>query len=344
MVLSPRTLRWSNKQLKWHCRSVFRAEEGEHISLPIEEIYSGLGEDSWKAICLSKDSIKNMQANWPTAKLSNSLYLWYKLVANFSKRMITFKADTLAAMSGIAREIQRHTGYEYHAGIWKEDIHNGLLWSIICREPNPSVFFGPSWSWAMLSNNSTAIMLYPAAFFLPRPGRSYLEPISDVLAIGEESSEADVFSQSKSSTLCLRAPYKNATSFENGKILLPDKEIMGARYSYVYPGKYPVQHGTICCWLDYCNSGEESSLSAATRLCDRSAVFLQIGRGHQILGSLETNDESAIARFNKSLEGQIWALILAPTGKAVHEYMRLGIARVSEVLAEGWEAEVVTIV
>jgi hypothetical protein len=57
-----------------------------------------------------------------------------------------------------------------------------------------------------------------------------------------------------------------------------------------------------------------------------------------------TNEGGTIARFDKSLEGQIWALVLEPTGKALHDYMRLGIARVSEVLAEEWETQVTTIV
>jgi hypothetical protein len=40
----------------------------------------------------------------------------------------------------------------------------------------------------MLSNNSTALMEYPAAFTKPHREGSYVEPISDVLAIGGENS------------------------------------------------------------------------------------------------------------------------------------------------------------
>jgi hypothetical protein len=158
------------------------------------------------------------------------------------------------------------------------------------------------------------------------------------------NSRADVFSQFTSSTLCLRAPYKNATSFGPRKILLPNRELFYRSYFYVYPGNYLVQHGTLCRWLDYCNWEEESSFSAATKLCDRSVVFIQVSRAHPSLVDWNTNEGGTIARFDKSLEGQIWALILEPTGKALHDYMRLGIARVSEVLAEEWETQVTTIV
>jgi hypothetical protein len=57
-----------------------------------------------------------------------------------------------------------------------------------------------------------------------------------------------------------------------------------------------------------------------------------------------TRSELYKAELIKSLEAQIWALVLEPTGKVGHEYRRLGIARVSEVLVEGWETQVITIV
>jgi hypothetical protein len=119
------------------------------------------------------------------------------------------------------------------------------------------------------------------------------------------NSRADVFSQSTSSTLYLRAPYKNATSFGPRKIILPNRELFYRSYFYVYPGNYPVQHGTLCCWLDYCNWGEESSFSAATKLYNRSVVFIQVGRAHPSLVDWNTDEGGIIARFNKSLEGQI---------------------------------------
>jgi hypothetical protein len=72
--------------------------------------------------------------------------------------------------------------------------------------------------------------------------------------------------------------------------------------------------------------------------------FSRVGRGHPSLVYWNTNEGGTIVRFNKSLEGQIWALVLKPTGEALHDYRRLGIARVSEVLAERWEAQVITIV
>jgi hypothetical protein len=341
-ILSPRTLRWSDHQIEWGCRSTLRSEENP-IGSPATNVASLRPRGWWKLVCLSKESLRTILHSQPWSKLSNPLCLWYGIIGAFCERKITFKTDTFPAISGVAREIEKHTGYEYHAGIWKEDFHNGLLWSIICTNPNSSPSSAPSWSWAILSNNSTTIRVFPSAFPPQHFRESYLEPIADLLTINVEISGDDQFSQVCSGIIRLRAPYKNVTLFDSEMILLPDIEELTRDYNVVQPALHAIRHGTICCWLDHCKWGEESSLSATTRLREKSSIFVQIGQGHRIIGEI-INHTAAIANFNKSLNGQIWALILEPTGKAVNEYIRLGIARVSEALAEGWETKVISII
>jgi hypothetical protein len=342
-ILSPRTLRWSDDQLKWACRSTLRSEENP-IGSPTTNVASLQPKDWWKLVCLSKESLRTILHSQPKFKLSDPLSLWYGIITDFCGRQITFKTDTFPAISGIAREIGKHTSDEYHAGIWKEDFHNGLLWSMICTNPNSSTSSAPSWSWAMLSNNSTTIKVFPAAFPPQHFRESCLKPIADLLAIDVKISGDDQFSQVRSGIIRLRAPYKKVNLFDSEKILLPDIEPFTRGYREEQPASYAIHHGTICCWLDHCKWGEESSLSAATRLREKSAIFVQIGQGHRSTGDFINHEESIISYFNKSLDGQIWALVLEPTGKAVNEYMRLGIARVSEVLAEGWETQVISII
>lgn len=59
--------------------------------------------------------------------------------------------DRLPAISGIAKEVQQSTGYNYKAGLWLEDIHYGFLWdtgsSTVIR---CSISIAPSWSWTSL--------------------------------------------------------------------------------------------------------------------------------------------------------------------------------------------------
>ncbi|KAK1991500.1 HET-domain-containing protein [Colletotrichum falcatum] len=83
-----------------------------------------------------------------------ALEAWYKAVEEFSCRELTNSNDKLPAISGLAMQIQRSISGHYAAGIWKEDLLGGLLWSVA-----PAIFpqksspkRAPSWSWACCDN------------------------------------------------------------------------------------------------------------------------------------------------------------------------------------------------
>lgn len=80
------------------------------------------------------------------------------LVQWHSGRLLTFPKDLLPAVSGMAKLIHQKTGDEYLAGIWKPDLHSGLLWRIsgegklrkanfLATLENPQTYLAPSWSW-----------------------------------------------------------------------------------------------------------------------------------------------------------------------------------------------------
>jgi hypothetical protein len=77
---------------------------------------------------------------------------WYELVSECSGRGITKRSDRLIAMSGLAQRIQKASGIEYYAGLWKSTLAYDLLWirskstPRAKRRKEPS--FAPSWSWA----------------------------------------------------------------------------------------------------------------------------------------------------------------------------------------------------
>ena len=58
-----------------------------------------------------------------------------------------------AAISSLAREISQQSKMTYKAGVWVEDFHLGLLWSVNCRGSLPKQYRAPSWSWASLDIN-----------------------------------------------------------------------------------------------------------------------------------------------------------------------------------------------
>jgi len=84
------------------------------------------------------------------------LRYWYGTVNEYCRRRMTYDADSLPAISGIAKEYQRQLLYDhtsYKAGIWLKDLPQGLLW----YTPRPdatkaSPYVAPSWSWASISS------------------------------------------------------------------------------------------------------------------------------------------------------------------------------------------------
>lgn len=64
-----------------------------------------------------------------------------------TSRRVTYATDVLPAISGLAKEVQRHFPQEYIAGLWLNGIHSDILW----RSPKKgatirNVYVAPSWA------------------------------------------------------------------------------------------------------------------------------------------------------------------------------------------------------
>jgi hypothetical protein len=80
---------------------------------------------------------------------------WPDIVSEYSKGLLTFPKDKLVALSGVARHLQRISGDEYCAGLWRKDLERQLCWRSDTWHPDqpPSEsrklpYRAPSWSWA----------------------------------------------------------------------------------------------------------------------------------------------------------------------------------------------------
>ncbi|KAK7976555.1 hypothetical protein PG989_015018 [Apiospora arundinis] len=79
------------------------------------------------------------------------LHSWYYIVEAYTLRSLTMERDKLLALGGVMERVSGITGFTNVAGIWKEDIADGLLWFLSGdklerrRLKHPQ---GPSWSWA----------------------------------------------------------------------------------------------------------------------------------------------------------------------------------------------------
>lgn len=74
---------------------------------------------------------------------------WYDVIEDYSRRELTFVNDVLPAASGLAHDMARGLGLgpnSYLAGLWREDLHLGLLWYTFGGKRSDK-YLGPSWSW-----------------------------------------------------------------------------------------------------------------------------------------------------------------------------------------------------
>jgi hypothetical protein len=87
---------------------------------------------------------------------------WEELISIYVNRLVTYKTDTFPAISGLARVMAAELGDTYLAGLWKNDLPRGLLWTssqkvdnwdaLLHRLTLPSAnqYISPSWSWASM--------------------------------------------------------------------------------------------------------------------------------------------------------------------------------------------------
>ncbi|KAI0146147.1 heterokaryon incompatibility protein-domain-containing protein [Xylariaceae sp. FL1272] len=150
-LMAPRILHIANSQIYWECHRGFEQENAAYHSktqvdafTSVRQRYaSGMGDgDVW----------------------SN----WYHIVEEFTSRELTYASDTFPALAGVAELFRRSSSEPrtYAAGLWVEDIREGLLWgarkvvermrkapgfrqcAVLHRRDEPRA---PTWSWASVA-------------------------------------------------------------------------------------------------------------------------------------------------------------------------------------------------
>lgn len=132
--LASRMVHFTEREMIWDCRSALWCACGEldmDISAEYERLpyYESLFSDS-----------------------ANKFRIWYRIVNAIGDRKITEQADLLPALSGLAHQFQRQGAGTYLAGIWENDLPQGLLWSPheYSRPTRADPYRAPSWSWASI--------------------------------------------------------------------------------------------------------------------------------------------------------------------------------------------------
>ncbi|VUC30106.1 unnamed protein product [Clonostachys rosea] len=137
---------WTFQEAKLSSRKLYVGETMFHISCgTINESADGTGFYGRLDLIDAEASLDKHVQEW---------YLW---VRDYSARKLTYETDRFPALSAIARTFsERFPDEEYVAGLWKSDLHRGLLWSPLhCWTTYAEHFklpshgyVAPSWSWA----------------------------------------------------------------------------------------------------------------------------------------------------------------------------------------------------
>ena len=132
-VLSTRIVHFTKTEIIWECRSQQRFQNGATLKTSV-----------------------GLACRFASAKDNIEQY-WKALVADYSKRDLTYESDRLPAISGVASELGTLIlNGQYMAGIWKQWIFSELLWITSWGKENrhPPRVKGleemPSWSWASI--------------------------------------------------------------------------------------------------------------------------------------------------------------------------------------------------
>lgn len=162
---------------------------------------------------------------WRTMDLEGKIYVWHRLVHDYTKLELTFEKDLFPAISGLAREMgiaraalhadadkAQETGY--YAGLWKDSLVRDLCWKVnydkttLTSEAKdderhktwmdrPREWRAPTWSWGSVNG--------PVKFLGQRYGmRDFFEPRCEVLHVSCTPAGSDEMGELIAGRLVLR--------------------------------------------------------------------------------------------------------------------------------------------
>ena len=132
-LLSPRVVHFCDEEVLWECREHALCECGFMTDR------TTLGKREYSK-ALNQEEPGRIQE------------LWHEMVERYSLLSLSFGADKLPALAGLARQISRkRPGSRYLAGLWSDSVVADLLWlPTNATASRPITWRAPSWSWASI--------------------------------------------------------------------------------------------------------------------------------------------------------------------------------------------------
>lgn len=171
-TMAQRTLHYNDRQMYFECLLGMEAEDGH--------IHTNTKND------LSQQFIVPGYAN----------HTWYSLVGEFSQRKLSRATDKLPALSGWAKKLHTSIGADYIAGLWGNELIQGMTWKCKGDRKPASLeeYTGPSWSWASCGGTVDHYKFFP-------------EAVAEVLGWHVElKEEANPFGEVRDAWITIRGP------------------------------------------------------------------------------------------------------------------------------------------
>jgi hypothetical protein len=145
-LISDRVLYYGHEGLMWECATC-NASEFWPVIFPVPVLQ--YAEEPLKSSLRRTFSMFSYSDQNGRDKY---LQVWFRVMDTYTRSSLTFPADRVAALAGIAETIRSVTGMEYLAGLWVELLPEVLIWwPGLPRARLPM----PSWSW--LSSNMAIV-------------------------------------------------------------------------------------------------------------------------------------------------------------------------------------------
>jgi Heterokaryon incompatibility protein (HET) len=194
-LLAPRTLHFAAQQIFWECNELNACETypkelpSTHFLHWQPSIKCNHPLFSAKSGRLDQDSVQQ------TSPAQDPYLFWDRIVGKYSRCSLTESADKLAALSGLASQLQQTTKVGYYAGLWSKDLARQLLWRVVdCAQADgsasrrPETYRAPTWSWASVDG-------IVKTNDVPFDRESFSKPLFDVVDIQTIPLVGDVTSQ-----------------------------------------------------------------------------------------------------------------------------------------------------
>jgi hypothetical protein len=248
---------------------------GEHISESCSKF------TTWRLFDGKHESHDNVtegdRRNWklPNVRFLNDVHTrWLRAVELYSSRKLTYETDKLPAISGLAAAVATIRARDvYLAGLWKDDLIRGLLWTAVPSGPgaiHERISSIPTWSWASYRDGVSFLALKDII-----EGPQWIGTVDFLVS---HMMEGEYPAK-------LTARTNTSNQFPFGEVKGGTMQVTTLMNTYdigVHPGSsvYHILHNTlrVNIFLDYPSATMHSGVVFATLLCGRGIYGLLLKR------------------------------------------------------------------